>query len=313
MAIKDDGVAPDSIIGISWKLLDLIKNNLRFLFLVGFISAVASVTWALLLPNVYKSHCTVLPAEASSGTFSLLSQITGMSGFSTGGSTETYLQLYPIIAKSRAVLEPLLDVEYNEEPLWKTLLEVSDDDITDSWEMREKALLVLQGGLGTSADLRQGLFNISFENKDKFFAAFLVNHVVESMDDYFKNNLRFEAKKKRTMIEARLDSVSISLFKAENELLEFRLRNRNSKLSSVLSMEEGRLQRQVDIKSAVFVELNRQQEVALIEEGGGDSVMKVLDKAVPPFRKSGPARALIVIFSVLGCQVLALTFCGLRR
>jgi uncharacterized protein involved in exopolysaccharide biosynthesis len=57
--------------------------------------------------------------------------------------------------------------------------------------------------------------------------------------------------------------------------------------------------RNVRYFEAVYEQLAKQLELAKVEEGKNATIIQMVDKAVPPDRKSGPKRALIVAGSVL--------------
>ena len=66
-----------------------------------------------------------------------------------------------------------------------------------------------------------------------------------------------------------------------------------------LGMQLARLMREAKIREKVFELVTSQYEMAQIEEAKDINTIQVLDRAVPPDKKSSPKRALIVILSAV--------------
>lgn len=72
-----------------------------------------------------------------------------------------------------------------------------------------------------------------------------------------------------------------------------------------LGMKLARLMREAKIQEEVFKLITTQYEMAKIEEAKDMDTIQVLDRAVPPDKKSSPKRALIVILSTVVAFFLA--------
>jgi len=70
-------------------------------------------------------------------------------------------------------------------------------------------------------------------------------------------------------------------------------------------LEYVRRMRDVKYSEVVFEVLAKQYELARIEEGKNASLIQVLDRAVPPDRKSKPKRAIIVMLSTLAALFIS--------
>jgi len=73
----------------------------------------------------------------------------------------------------------------------------------------------------------------------------------------------------------------------------------------MLGSQYADLYRQTKIQEAVYEFLTQQYEMAKIQEEKDLPMVRVMDVAVPPERKSAPMRSLIVLLSVIGGVVLA--------
>jgi tyrosine-protein kinase Etk/Wzc len=64
-------------------------------------------------------------------------------------------------------------------------------------------------------------------------------------------------------------------------------------------LEYLRKLREVKYREALFEALSKQYEIARIDEARDASVIQLLDRAIPPTKKAGPHRALIVVLAIV--------------
>ena len=73
------------------------------------------------------------------------------------------------------------------------------------------------------------------------------------------------------------------------------------------------LLRNVRYHEAIFEAIARQFEVAKMDEARESTILQVLDRAIPPDRKSKPSKRNIVLFTVLGALFIALFWTFVRE
>lgn len=73
-----------------------------------------------------------------------------------------------------------------------------------------------------------------------------------------------------------------------------------------IAMEYIRRLREVKIQEAIFEQLSKQHELARINESKDTSSVQIIDEAVPPIKKSGPKRSLIVILATFSAFILSI-------
>ncbi len=125
-------------------------------------------------------------------------------------------------------------------------------------------------------------------------SALVANNIVESLDFYIRTKRKSYASEQRFYIQKRLAQIGDSLSAAENKLKNFREENRLV-ASPALMLEQGRLLRNVDILQTVFIELNKQLEIAKIDEIKETPVLNVKELAKDPIIKAGPKRGIIFV------------------
>lgn len=204
-----------------------------------------------------------------------------------------------MIVRSERVLREVIYHPYNaqEYPQPANLIEYWEISGNSDNEMFDKALKELRKRLDVSFDMRLGTVTISVEMEEPQLAADVANQVTAEMDTYTRTKRTTNATRQREFIEQRMEEVEETLKRSEVALKGFRERNRRIADSPQLILEEGRLNRDVEINSTVFIELKKQLEIAKIEEIKNIPIINVLDAARPPVRKSYPIRSTMVIMA----------------
>jgi len=79
-----------------------------------------------------------------------------------------------------------------------------------------------------------------------------------------------------------------------------------------LATKYFRLKREVEIQNTLLKYLTQQYEEAKIQEAKSTPTLQVLDKAVPPFKRSSPSRKLLVILSLFTGFIFTSTYLIIR-
>jgi hypothetical protein len=106
------------------------------------------------------------------------------------------------------------------------------------------------------------------------------------------------ARSKRVFVQTRLDSAKVELQQAEGAQRLFYDQNRQWRTSPQLVFEEGRLRRNVDVATDLFLTLQRQFESARLDEFNDAAVITVFDPAHAPHKAKWP-RYWILLASAL--------------
>ena len=136
----------------------------------------------------------------------------------------------------------------------------------------------------------------------------LVNWQENIIVDYTITVHNSQAKLNREFIEKRHQEVEFELKRTEEELQEFRQRNRNVSESPELQMELERLMREVEIQTQVYITLQQQYELARIEEVKETPSVIILDGGKPAVKKDKPNRKSILAISMLLGGLIAIGY-----
>ena len=173
-----------------------------------------------------------------------------------------------------------------------------DLDLTESIE---KAIKKFNDHVNVSEDRMSGLIKITTLFEDPILAANIANYIGSQVETYIQKENSAQSTKEKLFISERLSIVKNELEESELELKGFKERNRGYEDSPELFMLYSQFFREVEVKKEVYLTLQQQLELARIEEVKQSPILHILDKAVPPIKKSLPNRFMFLIVStVLG-------------
>jgi uncharacterized protein involved in exopolysaccharide biosynthesis len=289
----------------------LIKNRWRFLLKFGIACAVVAGAISFLVPNRYTATATILPTTnggVSGGLLSLAENIPGLDLSSLGSAEKSPSLLYPEILSSRLVAQEVLDHPYiyKHKGKWQTQNLYQYFDIKNP----DKAVDALSQIVNYSTDRKTGVLTINVTTVNPQLSALVANYYLECLDNFNQNQRKTSAGQNRQFIEKRLAEAKSELAEAESNLKNLRQQNMNyySATDPELAMIHGQLQREVEVKSQVYLTLCQQYELASIQEKKESPVIQILDSAQPPTIKSGPKRVMAVVVGFLMGFLAALTY-----
>ena len=327
--IKDDGIGLRGLFQLLW-------NDRKRIIQITTVVTLMGVFYALLVTPLYKSTITMYPTGQESG--GQLSQLQGMAstfGFDAGGGKPSFH--IPDIVQSRRLKTELIYHEWNSEEFdkpvnlihyweidnttgislnpinWIKALFASDTDSGDrtlKWEA--SALGKLDGRISVNGG-KSGLITVEVLMEEPSIAADMANTMYPAIMDFTIETQSKQAKLNREFIEGRQVEVKEQLIEFEDVLKVFRERNRNIQQSPQLQLELGRLMREVEIKTQVYITLQQQYELARIEEVKETPSVVILDEGKVAVQKDKPKRKLIVIFAMLTGGMFALGITLLKR
>lgn len=290
----------------------------RFLGAIVFLLvSFAAIAFALLAQPFYQASTKIVyqSAAKSTGSLAALASLAGVSMGSGGDDASAYLA---DIVKSGDLMSLILDRDWNVslaftdtsvpvkiEKLWKF-----DTDTTErNWQEKKKFSLLKTLAEGTyitfSQDKKSGVITLTTEFEDPRVAYDVNVFLFQELNNTLVNKMNFKASANRKFIEGRLTEVKLDLARSENNLRNYRERNR-LRLDPGDVLEDGRLQREVLINQEVMIQLQKQYEMAKIEEAKDMPVLDIIDSPRMPVEKSKPQRKKIVLMGLVAGLLLGL-------
>lgn len=278
------------------------------IILINLVVLVLTVLYLLFLtPAAFKGVVTILPEYGSkSTTLGGLSQLASLAGVKVGEGAPT--EIYQNLITSESVLEPVMFNKYQtskfDQPV--DLFEYYEFEKSGDNYSRSNFLSLakaLRSSIETKIDRFTRILDISVTMPESQLAADVANALVESLDLYIRTKRKSYALEQIYYLEKRTEQVRDSLSKAEEKLKTFREQNRIIANSPHLMLEQGRMLREIEILQTVYIELNKQLEIARIDDIRETPVVNLKEPAKDPVIKAGPRRLntliTIMIFSLL--------------
>jgi uncharacterized protein involved in exopolysaccharide biosynthesis len=292
--------------------LTLVLRYKVLILAVGTGTMLCTALRLLLQPPGYMASATILPSagQGNVGVLGLIASFTG--GAPLGGmSEESSSFLFPSMLQSRSVGIEVLQAKYRFQADGRDVERTLEEHLKA--ENTDRALKILHQIVAIDVHKETGMITVAATTLHPELSAQIVNRFVDSLERLSLEMRRSSATLNSTFIQERLDQSLRELREAEQRLTVFR--ERNLRMSSPdLELERMRLERDVEIKSQVYLTLSNQAEIARIEEAKDLPVVRVLDRAsvpvmpVPVPRLSSLllgaiAGALLAIAAVAGAEV----------
>lgn len=279
--------------------VSLLWSKRKFIMLVTLITTVVFIGLTFLMTPTYLSSTVILP-EMDKGKLGPLGDLAALAGVNIGGEV-IMIKLYPDIIQSDAVLTPIIEKKYKSKFFDKPVNLYEYFDIEEETPRRtlEVALKSIRSKLKIELSAKTGLLTYSIETKDAQVSADILNTITAELNNFLLTKKTTNASEQRKWIEKRMKEVKQDLEKAENNLKDFREKNRRVSDSPQLLLEQGRLMREVTLQETISLTLQQQYEVARIEEIKNVPIINVLDEAKPAAEKNSPKRRIFVTVGFL--------------
>jgi uncharacterized protein involved in exopolysaccharide biosynthesis len=270
----------------------------RLPLIIGITAAVAALgtVGLLLLPNKYTATVRLAPEERQSVLPGQLAGLAGLAGIQLGGQTQSP-QFYASLLRSRPLVYAVLEQRY---PTTRDLadsvllLDVLHPRGSTLTERRWNASQKFNRATAASVDARTGIVSYAVTLTSPVLAAAVANAAAAQLNLFNAEARQSQAGIRRRFIEARVSEVADSLRRAEEAMRRFLAENRDFRNSPRLAFEHARLERAVMMQEELYTDLQRQLNASRIEEVDDVPVVTTVEPALPPERKSGPHRALLL-------------------
>jgi uncharacterized protein involved in exopolysaccharide biosynthesis len=161
----------------------------------------------------------------------------------------------------------------------------------------DRALESIKGKISVSVNDESGLMSISVTASEPRLSADLVNSFVDHLTNRVREIRTQKIRERLNFIEQRFREAEQELETAEDQLAQFLERNQNP-TTATLRFRRDRLQRQVSFKEQLYSEIQSQLTQTRLELQRRQPVLTVVERAVPPLKRSWPSRTLIVLVSL---------------
>lgn len=269
------------------------KRKLIVTFTLGVALATTSVLF--LIPNRFESRATILP----SGQTDKFSELKNLTGLGMAAADENSSEIFPSIIESDLVKSALMDktFSFKEAGAVKTLTlsEYFDEDNPDKLSAR------LDKITSVNRNKKTGIITLTAETKYAGLSQEILKTYLTELENFNLHKRRSRGKENAGYLSRQVEQKIQKLSAAEKELEEFRSLNRNWASSSnpMILSNLGRLERDVQVATGVYLYLTKELEAAKLDAQKDVPIVRILDRPSLPTIKSGPKRLLTTAVGTL--------------
>jgi uncharacterized protein involved in exopolysaccharide biosynthesis len=272
---------------------------------------------AILLPPVYEAHASFVTTSSSSSRMSgamgaaTSAGLQGMAsqlGLSTGADPSESPNFYVQLIQSEELRRRLLNSRFQNPRSSNprdsaTLLQILQIRNDDPVRRMEIALKRMQKAIATDFDIKTNVVSLIVKARWSELAAAMANRTVQLVDSFNREQRVTRARSRRLFLQSRVDSARMQLQQAEEQQRVFEEQNRQWHSSPQLVFEQGRLQRNVDVATSLYLQLRQQFEAARLDEINDAALITVVDPAHAPHKAQWP-RYWLLLASALAVGTL---------
>jgi uncharacterized protein involved in exopolysaccharide biosynthesis len=277
-----------------------------------YLAAIAAVTGialviALLLPPRYRATGSLMAAGNGmpQGLLARVARLTSIMPARDVLAAETLCS----ILRSRRISDPILDRTFerwpgDESPM--PLKSILSRTQPGKEPPRDKLYRKLNRATRFQMDPETRIVTLSVETRYPHLSAQVANAYLESLSRYATEEHQSKSRLEARYIGQRIDEVRSEIAVEEGRLHAFYSANQNYATSTDpdIRIEQLRLERSLELRSRVMLELVSQQEAALLEERNQASLIQVIDRGAAPQLRSWPQRKLLVGGAFAGAVLL---------
>lgn len=288
-------------------LIDLILilwKNKYVVIICMFLATIAGIIHALISTEIFSTSANFIVKTGGKGGGGSLGQLAALAGVNIGSSGNVDPSDYiDKIIQDKDFIAKLLERKWffkSETLLIEQILDIKPDTTISNWEyvyFMNKVEKIRTGNfLSIRKDAKTGLLTLTTNAPDPQLAYDLNAFTLDYISDYIRNSIKTQAKEKRIFIVERIRESKLSLEKSEDALARFRGSNVMSSSPQII-LEEARLLRQATMNQEIYIQFQKQYELARIEELDDQTLIQVIKGAEVPVLRSKPKRKMIVVLS----------------
>jgi uncharacterized protein involved in exopolysaccharide biosynthesis len=281
------------------------KNKWLFSTIVT-LSAIVAVIYALIAPELF-STSTLYITKTANPSNSNLSNIAALTGvyLNTGSGNVDPSDYLDKVIQDKEFLQKLLIKKwyYNDDSLFLfqiLKIKIKPGEQANSYIILKKQLDYIRGNkvVVNVKDKRTGILTLTVNAPTAQLAFDINNQVLSQLSEYILNSIKSQAKNKREFIEGRISEVKKDLERYENMLATFKEKNMLSSSPKVV-LEDMRINRQIALNQELYIQFQKQYEMAKVEELNDQSQIQVIKSPELPVGRIAPNRIQIVFIGLL--------------
>jgi uncharacterized protein involved in exopolysaccharide biosynthesis len=275
-----------------------------------------------IIPPVYRSNASFVAnsssgaklngaGSSSSGLGGIISQLGGGVGGDPSESPNFYVELLASRELLTRVIQSKFPNPRTPNPRDSaTLLSIMQIKRADAQRQLEIAVKKIRDVTHAGLDPKTNLVWFSVDAQWPDLSAQVANRMIELVSSFNRETRVSRSKSKRAFLQMRHDSAQTALRAAEERQRVFYEQNRGLISAPSLKYEEQRIRREVDLASDLYINLDRQLEVARIDEINDAALITVIDSAAVPRKAQWPRYGVMLISGTLVGLLMGVLIAG---
>ena len=280
-------------------------RQLKLIILTPLLIIIPTIIYLMLYAQpIFEATAKITSSSSKNNHLSNIGGVAAQFGLSLGGGSSENKWIYPEVIKSRSLARSMLKRRFDTEkygpqkPLINILTSDNDINFKINDEMIIKAINKFISMITFYENVKTNIYTLTIRSFEPKLVKDLTVALIEELDLNQKRYIKEKTSQTRKFIDERIIEIEQELRRKEEELKEFRTRNRRIDNSPMLLLEQQRISREVSVLTGVFTTLRQQLETTKIEELKDSEYVLVIDPPEIPLNRSSPHKTKIVIFSV---------------
>jgi uncharacterized protein involved in exopolysaccharide biosynthesis len=264
----------------------------------------------------YTAQVSILPSQANfaQGFGGKMDEIKKAAGLTSGPLTAQSQEMYLGILHSRRLLDQCInkefEINYRGMRLKKKLVDFLEIEGENEREVHEKMIKTLREDIQfIEIDTDNEILYLDVTTDFPELSAQLANYMVDVLNEIVKNQVQKEYREQYQYLQNRILEIEDSLRIADNEMQNFLEKNFDPNLPQ-FQVEKIRYMRNIEVQTVIYTEFKAQLELFIADNMINLSDIKILDSAIPPYRKSRPKRALLLVSFGILCLFIQISVNG---
>jgi LPS O-antigen subunit length determinant protein (WzzB/FepE family) len=304
------------------RLIARILRRKRIAIVTAIIFFVIVIVYVNIADKFYQTTTKFVYQSSTkqSGTLSALAALAGFSmgsGSSDDGSTymediiksTDFLLLFTdkewFIADTNKTADTLMPITL--EKFWKIEIDSSLNNIEQRLQAAIIRKMLKQKYIEYELDKKTGIISLITQFEDTKLSYDFNVAIFEELNNTLLHKMHFKAAENRKFIEERLEEVKSDLKRSEEILLRFQQQNRSGNDPSI-KLQESRLIRDVTINTEIALQIQKQYELAKIEEARDMPLLDVIESPRRALIHFKPRLKIVLAIGFVGGIILGLLF-----
>jgi len=305
-----------------FRLAARILRHRKIAIITAIVVVVAVLAYLKIADKFYRTT-TKFVYQSSTKQSGNLSTLAALAGFSigSGGSDDGSTYMEDII-KSKDFLAQFANREWfiadtnktadtlkpiTLEKFWGIKIDPSVNNIEQYLQEAIIEKILKRKYIRYELDKKTGIISLITQFEDTKLSYDFNVAMFEELNNTLLHKMHFKAAENRKFIEERLAEVKNDLGKSEEILLRFQQQNRSWTDPSI-QLQESRLARDVTINQELALQLQKQYELAKIEEARDMPLLDVIESPRRALKHFKPKLKIVLVIGLAGGIILGLVF-----